>query len=111
MCCDFSPILKDSLDIHKDNLENYDDKIIICRCSDVTLGEIRALIKQGYTSYDEIKRITRIGMGPCQGKTCSLLVLREISKITGKRLDELLPQTTRPLTIGVKLEDIAKEAQ
>ena len=55
-----------------------DENTIICRCSDVTLKEIRDLIAQGYVTYDEIKRITRIGMGPCQGKTCGQLVLREI---------------------------------
>lgn len=108
--CD-NEISKDNLDIHKNKLDNSSDKTIICRCSDVTLGEIRGLIKKGYTSFDDIKRITRIGMGPCQGKTCGMLVLREISKLTNKKLDELSPQTTRPLTIGVKLEDIAKEAQ
>ena len=57
------------------------DETIICRCSDVTLGRVRELISQGYTSMDEIKRITRLGMGPCQGKTCSLLVMRELSLI------------------------------
>lgn len=108
--CD-NELSKGDLDIHKNQLDNSDDKTIICRCSDVTLGEIRDLIRQGYTSYDEIKRITRIGMGPCQGKTCGMLVLREISKLTEKRIEELLPQNTRPLTVGVKLEDIAKEAQ
>ena len=44
-----------------------DENTIICRCSDVTLKEIRELIKDGYVTFDEIKRITRAGMGPCQG--------------------------------------------
>lgn len=88
---------------------NGENETILCRCSDVTLNRIRELIDQGYTSFDELKRITRIGMGPCQGKTCSLLVLRELSIRTGKPMQDLLPQTPRPLAIGVTLEAIAKE--
>ncbi|HBB28460.1 MAG TPA: (2Fe-2S)-binding protein [Clostridiales bacterium] len=87
-----------------------DDNTIICRCSDVTLGEIRRLISEGYTSLDEIKRITRIGMGPCQGKTCGLLVLREIAMATGKDMRELKNHTNRPVAVGVRLDLIAKEA-
>lgn len=88
-----------------------DNDTIICRCSDVTLGQIRKLIEDGYTSYDEIKRITRIGMGPCQGKTCGLLVLREIANMTGQDISSLKFQTTRPVTVGVKLDTIAKGAE
>ncbi len=85
-----------------------DDNTIICRCSDVSLADIRKLIAEGYTSLDEIKRITRIGMGPCQGKTCGLLVLREISLATGKSMTELKNHTIRPVAVGVKLGLIAK---
>ncbi len=88
-----------------------DDNTIICRCSDISLGEIRRLIADGYTSLDEIKRITRLGMGPCQGKTCGLLVLREIAIATGKDIRELQNHTNRPVAVGVKLGLIAKEAE
>ncbi|MBO6060500.1 MAG: (2Fe-2S)-binding protein, partial [Clostridia bacterium] len=30
-----------------------DENTIICRCSDVTLKDIRDLIAQGYVTYDE----------------------------------------------------------
>ncbi len=88
-----------------------DDNTIICRCSDVSLADVRNLIAEGYTSLDEIKRITRIGMGPCQGKTCGLLVLREISLATGKSMSELKNHTNRPVAVGVKLGLIAKSQE
>jgi len=84
------------------------DDTIICRCSDVTLGQIRKLIAEGYTDFDSIKRITRAGMGPCQGKTCGLLILRELSIATGKPMSELKPQTSRPPVGGVTLKSIAE---
>lgn len=84
------------------------DETILCRCSDITLEEVRKLIKEGYTTFDEIKRITRAGMGPCQGRTCGQLILNEISKITGKNVRDLKIQTYRPPVIGVELRKIAE---
>ena len=81
--------------------------IIICRCSDVTRDEIRDLINQGYTTFDEIKRILRVGMGPCQGRTCGQLILKEIASITGKKLEELEMPTFRQPSVGIKIKDIA----
>ncbi len=89
---------------------NEGDNTILCRCSDVTRARVRALIAEGYTSFDEIKRLTRAGMGPCQGKTCQQLILREIALATGKPVAALTPQTTRPPVVGVPLRLIAKEA-
>ena len=89
---------------------NEADITILCRCSDVTLARVRELIAQGYTSFDEIKRLTRAGMGPCQGKTCQQLILREIALATGRPVADLTPQTTRPPVVGVPLKRIAEEA-
>lgn len=88
-----------------------DENTIICRCSDVTLKQLRDLIKEGYTTYDEIKRITRIGMGPCQGKTCGQLVMREIANFTGQNIKDIKFQTTRPPVVGVKLGLLAGEGR
>ncbi len=84
--------------------------IIICRCEDVSLQDIHDLLDQGYTTFEEIKRITRVGMGPCQGQTCSDLVRREIAIYTHQKVEDVLTHTTRPLTTGVKLKDIAEQA-
>jgi bacterioferritin-associated ferredoxin len=88
-----------------------DENTIICRCSDVTLKDIRQLINEGYTSFDEIKRITRSGMGPCQGKTCGQLIIREIANATGQNIRDVKFQTNRPPVVGVKLGLIAKEGR
>lgn len=87
-----------------------DENTIICRCSDLTLKDIRELIAKGYTSFDELKRISRVGMGPCQGRTCSQLVLRELSIATGKPVSELKPGTYRPPVKAIKLGAISDYA-
>ena len=50
--------------------ENLDEDIIICRCEDIKLSEIRQSIADGNLSSEEIKRSCRCGMGPCQGRVC-----------------------------------------
>ncbi|MBN2260407.1 MAG: (2Fe-2S)-binding protein [Clostridiales bacterium] len=88
--------------------KTLEEKTIICRCSDVTLKEVRDLIREGYTEPDEIKRILRTGMGPCQGRTCGPLILREVAIMTGRTIDEIVPFTYRPPSKGIKMGAIAK---
>jgi D-hydroxyproline dehydrogenase subunit alpha len=46
------------------------DDTIICRCEEITLGEVRQAISAGAQSPNEIKLLTRSGMGNCQGRIC-----------------------------------------
>ncbi|MBS3970291.1 MAG: (2Fe-2S)-binding protein [Clostridia bacterium] len=73
-----------------------DKDLIVCRCEEVTKGEILEAIEQGACSITGIKRRTRAGMGLCQGKTCQKLVERIFAKETGSKPEELLPCTDRP---------------
>ncbi|EHR78849.1 d-nopaline dehydrogenase [Thermococcus litoralis DSM 5473] len=86
---------------------------IICRCNEVTLEEIEALIEQGVTDIEMIKRLLRIGMGPCQGRTCLPMVISIIARKTGKSPDEIkLPATRipiRPVPAGVLVGDMNEE--
>ena len=86
-------------------------RTIICRCSDITLEEVRDLISQGYQTVDEIKRISRLGMGPCGGKTCTPLIMAEIAKARGIRIGEVEMPTFRPPTKNIKLELLAKAGE
>ncbi|MCL2497086.1 MAG: (2Fe-2S)-binding protein [Symbiobacteriaceae bacterium] len=91
------------------------DDTIICRCSDVTRAELRAWIAHGLTSMDELKRLTRITMGPCQGRTCRHLVMQELAAVTGQPLEELTPSSFRQplkgITLGAVADWVAKEKQ
>ena len=53
-----------------------DDDRIICRCEEVTKGEIRRAVHDGMYTITEIRRYLRSGMGLCQGQTCAKLVKR-----------------------------------
>ncbi len=79
-----------------DELMKYDDDRIICRCEEVTLGEIKKAIREGARDLDAVKRMTRAGMGLCQNKTCYNLIANIIHAETGIPLSRLAPFTVRP---------------
>ena len=56
---------------------------LVCRCREVTLGEVREAIRRGAVSVDGVKRRTGAGMGRCQGGRCLQTVLEEVSRGTG----------------------------
>ena len=85
-------------------------KNVICRCEEIEIDEIREWIARGYDTFDELKRELRIGMGPCQGRGCRDIILREIAKATGKPLSELSPGTIRPPVKPIKLSLLAEDA-
>lgn len=87
------------------------ENTIVCRCEDITLKEIRDLIKTGFKTVDEIKRISRCGMGPCQGRTCRQIVMGEIARTTGKNVSELRLSTFRPPTKNIKIGILAEAAE
>jgi NAD(P)H-nitrite reductase large subunit len=86
-----------------------DDNTIICRCADVTVGEIKEIIRKGYTTLDEIKRLTRAGMGQCQGKTCRNLLLQVIANELHVPVTEIELSRLRPPSVTIPLELLAKE--
>lgn len=71
---------------------------IVCRCEDVTAEEIRALVDGGADSLKQVKLNARVSMGPCQGKTCIALVMRELSAKTKKPVGDLTaPKYRQPI--------------
>ena len=63
---------------------------VVCRCEEIEkeieIDEIRKWIAEGYTDFEELKRILRVGMGPCQGRGCREIIMRELARATGKPL-------------------------
>ena len=72
------------------------DDLLICRCEEVSKKDILWAIEHGADSVDEVKRITRAGMGLCQGRTCECLVARILAEETGLKASDVLPGSRRP---------------
>lgn len=73
-----------------------DSDTILCRCEDLTRERIRECIEQGCRTIDEIKRLTRAGMGPCQGRTCRMLIAQELSNYYHIPMEEIMMSSFRP---------------
>ncbi len=87
------------------------DDTIVCRCMDITVQEVIAAIRLGAESFDAVKRLTRAGMGLCQGRTCQHLVERIIAAETGRPPAELPPRSIRPPLRPTRLKDLAEMTQ
>lgn len=81
-------------------------KVIICRCEDVDLKQIHDLFEQGFVTFEDIKRLTRIGMGACQGRDCAHLLQVEIAKYTNQALADVETMKVRPMLLSVPLKSI-----
>ncbi len=79
-----------------------DDDIIVCRCERVSVGEIRKWIRYGVYDFNELKALTKAGMGSCGGKTCASLINR-IFWEEGINQEKITPATKRPLFVEVPM--------
>ncbi|AEH23874.1 hypothetical protein PYCH_01650 [Pyrococcus yayanosii CH1] len=74
----------------------------------MTVEDVERLIDEGVTDIEELKRLLRIGMGPCQGRTCLPIVISILARKTGKRPEDIpLPATrfpVRPVPIKALVE-------
>ncbi len=79
------------------------DDAMICLCERVTAKLVRELIREGITDLNQIKAITRAGMGPCGAKTCEVLI-RNLLREEGIPITDVVPNTKRPVFVEVPLE-------
>ena len=70
------------------------DKVLICRCEDVTLHEVEEAVEKGYDDLESVKRYTGFGTGWCQGKQCVAAAARALVKLGGQT--PTAPITPRP---------------
>jgi sarcosine oxidase subunit alpha len=82
------------------------DEAIICRCERVTAGEIRAAIREGVRDMNQLKALSRAGMGACGAKTCRPMIWR-IFKEEGIDLGDVTDRIDRPLFVEVPLGILA----
>ncbi len=78
------------------------DDAMICLCERVSVGQVRSLIRKGISDLNQIKAITRAGMGPCGAKTCEVMI-KGLLREEGIPTTDVVPNTKRPLFIEIPL--------
>ena len=86
-----------------------DDDMIVCRCEEITKGEIRRAVHDGMFTLTEIRRYLRTGMGLCQGQTCGKMVKSIIASELKVSPSEVVPASSRapmrPIEMCILAED------
>ncbi len=95
------------------NLGDYivgaDDAMIICRCEEITKGDIRQAVHAGMFTLTEIRRYLRTGMGLCQGQTCGRLIKGIVARELGVSPLDLEPAVSRAPMRPIEMKVLGNE--
>jgi NADPH-dependent 2,4-dienoyl-CoA reductase/sulfur reductase-like enzyme len=80
---------------------------VVCRCEELTRQEIETGSGYGGSDLPTLKVMTRLGMGPCQGRMCWPAMARLIAARKGKSLDQIGPLSVRPPVKPVSVGELA----
>jgi thioredoxin reductase/bacterioferritin-associated ferredoxin len=69
---------------------------VVCRCEEVCLRDLTRAIADGATTLNQVKAWTRIGMGACQGRMCSIPTAHVVANALGCSIEALGYCTPRP---------------
>jgi NADPH-dependent 2,4-dienoyl-CoA reductase/sulfur reductase-like enzyme len=83
------------------------DETIICRCEDITMGEIKTAVLNGCATPDAVKKAVRTGMGICQGRTCGPIIYEIIAALKGTPVDQIAPLSARTPLKAVSMKALA----
>jgi NADPH-dependent 2,4-dienoyl-CoA reductase/sulfur reductase-like enzyme len=97
-----APLLQDEL---------ADPDTLICRCEAVSRGAVEASLADGAGHIGAIKRITRVGMGPCQGRYCAPVITAMVARSTGAAPGELSGFAPTPPVKPVVISDLVPSAR
>ncbi|AJY15130.1 BFD-like [2Fe-2S] binding domain protein [Burkholderia multivorans ATCC BAA-247] len=85
------------------------DDTIVCRCEEVTAGELRGFVALGCVGPNQAKSFGRCGMGPCQGRLCGLTVTEVIADARRVAPDTVGYYRIRPPIKPITLGELAGE--
>ncbi|MBN9079574.1 MAG: hypothetical protein BGN87_11685 [Rhizobiales bacterium 65-79] len=81
-----------------------DEETVICRCEEVTCGDVARAVGEGCPGPNQLKSFTRAGMGPCQGRLCGHTVTETMALLSGRTPQEVgyyrIRTPIKPVTVG-----------
>lgn len=82
------------------------DELMVCRCEEVSVGDVRAVVDEGHWEINRVKAHCRVGMGRCQGRMCGLAAAEIVAQRSGRGIENvgrLRGQAPiKPLPFGVE---------
>ncbi len=83
------------------------DDTTVCRCEEVSAGDIRQAVRDGCRGLNQLKAYTRCGMGPCQSRICGPVAIEVLAAARGVPVSSVEPMRTRFPAKPVSLETLA----
>lgn len=87
------------------------DDTLVCRCEEVSAGDIRRIARMGCRGPNQTKSFSRCGMGPCQGRMCGLTVSELLADENQQSVEETGYYRLRPPFKPIALGHLAKAAE
>ncbi|MDR1828817.1 MAG: NAD(P)/FAD-dependent oxidoreductase, partial [Methylobacteriaceae bacterium] len=84
-----------------------DDDVVVCRCEEITAGQIRDAVDLGAPGPNQVKSYLRCGMGACQGRVCGLPVTEIIAAERNQTPADVDYFRIRPPLKPIPLADLA----
>ena len=91
-----------------DLLVPKNDQTIVCRCEEVTAGQLREALALGALGPNQLKSQTRCGMGPCQARMCGLTVAEIIAEYRNEDVDKVGYPRIRPPIKPITVEQLSE---
>lgn len=83
------------------------DDVLLCRCEEVSAGEVRKAASLGAQGPNQLKAFTRAGMGPCQGRMCALTVAATLAEAQGRTATDVGLMRVRMPISPVSVQEMA----
>jgi bacterioferritin-associated ferredoxin len=84
-----------------------DDETVVCRCEELTAGQIREAVALGARDPAQVKGQTRTGMGPCQGRMCETTMAEIIAAASATPVDQVGSLRVRPPLKPLTIDQLA----
>jgi len=88
--------------------KHFKDETVLCRCENIKVADVRKVVKEGVREVNEVKIITRCGMGPCQGRMCGPALAEIVAAEVDASPEQVGMLTVRPPLKLVPLGEIAE---
>lgn len=104
----FADAIRQTFPVPDHLLARVSDDTILCRCEEITAGEVRNACRDlDASEINRAKAFTRVGMGRCQGRMCGLSAMAVMAHALGVELADVGRMRgqapIKPLTIGATL--------
>ncbi|WP_302540745.1 (2Fe-2S)-binding protein, partial [Bilophila wadsworthia] len=92
--------------VPRTGLFDMEDDVVVCRCENITAGQIRQAASEGCFDVNDVKLRTRSGMGQCQGRMCGTAAAEIAAARLGISPDRINALSIRPPIRPVNVEEL-----